>query len=130
MKRIPLALALVALLAVAGCAPEPDWSALVGTWNVDLASRPAGWPDTVYAFKADQTLDISWETLSGVAVTYSISDWTANRMNYTVTANASNASDVGSTGTLCFDLAADGSTMKLGWVVNGTATFYLDLVKQ
>jgi hypothetical protein len=131
MKRVFFGLLLAAAVALAGCTvAPPDWSALVGTWNVDLASRPSNWPDTTYVFKADQSLDISWETRSGVAVSYAISDWTANRMTYTVTANASDAGNIGYTGTVCFDLAARGATMKFGWVTNGVATFYLNLVKQ
>jgi hypothetical protein len=132
MKRRILIVLVALVVLLTGCqvwwtVTDPLYAALAGSWVVDTTTRPAGWPDTKYVFTSDKE---AVEIYYGSSLAY--------KGDVTSCAEATiNVSDTYKTGggtlgtmKMCYVLANNNTTMKLGWYdANNNPTYYLDLTK-
>ena len=67
MKRTLMLLTVMVVVLLSGCQLwweifDPSYVDLIGTWDVDLGTRPLGWPDTQYVFNSGKTMEIYYGT--------------------------------------------------------------------
>jgi hypothetical protein len=136
MKRTLMLLAVMVVVLLSGCQLwwevfDPSYVDLIGTWDVDLGTRPLGWPDTQYVFNSGKTMEIYYGTLfayKGRITGLELPTVTVHHLYH-------DDSFAGSFGALdmkmCCDLGSSLTTMRLGWYDDtDTPVYYLNLIKE
>jgi hypothetical protein len=132
MKRVLVLLAVLAVALLSGCqlwymVVDPLYADIMGTWKVNVDSRPSGWLDTSYVFTTDKKLEIYYDsTLAYKGDVTSVDETTiTTKDTYEYTGRTL------TTMKMCYVLGSDKTTMRLGWYDAGNnPVYYLDLTAQ
>ena len=132
MKRARLLVLLLPVVVLTGCelwwmVADPLYSNLEGGWDVNLATRPAGWPDTKYVFTSDKKLEIYYDT----TLAYKGSVTSVESNTITMADEYNSAGNPLGTMKMCYVLSTNNTVMRLGWYdSSNNPVYYLDLAKE
>ena len=105
---------------------DPDYAAIMGTWNVDLTTRPLGWFDTQYVFTEDRELEIYY----GTELAYKGDVTNVENEDISVTATYKKDGGALDTMLMCYVLSNEDKNMSLGWFSGNDPVYYLDLTRE
>jgi hypothetical protein len=130
MKKVLFVLLALTVVLLCSCEIyysffEPEFFALIGSWNVNLDTRPSGWNDTKYVFTANKELEIYW----GADMMYKGSVTKVDASTISVTTIFSNNGDNRSSMVMCYVISNGNKSLKLGWFSGNDPIYYLDFTK-
>jgi hypothetical protein len=135
MKRIVL-LAFVVIVGLAGCSgvwdfitgflPE-EYDAIVGTWLVDLTTRPEGWLDYKYIFGEDRSFEIRYYEDGAEAIQYTGTVSSFGEEDMVIKKESSRNPDDAARMIMVYQFDSE-NALRLGWYDDaGAPVYYLTL---